>query len=321
MRDREAYMESYAALGGSILSPWFIKIVVAVVLVLIIATAVVRCSTTSDASTGQLFEDIYASIHSRADVYKLSEADIVERLEAQGVESAWAEQAASMAQSDSRFMLMALYSDELGREGSEVTNKIVKLAVNDPEAVDYVVGFIEKYPQETAEPYTETVRKGKVPRLYQWDERWAYVTYSSTTFGCTGCGPTSLSMVYMAVTGKNDKSPADMAQLATQDGFETEYEGTTNQFFTTEAASLGLNVSELDVSSDALSEALEQGTPVICNVGPGDFTLQGHFFVITSLNEDGTVNINDPFSSVNSARSWDMDQILDQTIAFYAYDA
>lgn len=314
-------MEAHAALGGSILSPWLIKIVLAVALVLVVATVVVRCSATSDAPTSQLFEDVYASIHSHEDAYRLSEADIAERLEAQGVEDTWAEQAASMAQTDSRFMRMALYSDELGREGSEVTNKIVKLAVSDPEAVDYVVDFIGKYPQESAEPYTETVRKGEVPRLYQWDERWAYVTYSSTTFGCTGCGPTSLSMVYMAVTGKNDKSPADMAQLASRDGFETEYEGTTNQFFVDEAAELGLDVSELDVSSAALSEALEQGMPVICNVGPGDFTLNGHFFVITSLNEDGTVNINDPFSSVNSAQSWDMDRILDQTIALYAYSA
>ncbi|MBO4365112.1 MAG: C39 family peptidase, partial [Eggerthellaceae bacterium] len=199
------------------------------------------------------------------------------------------------------------------------TNKMMKLAVEDPEAIDYVVDFIDKYPQEKAQPYTEAVTKGVVPHLYQWDERWAYITYSSTTFGCTGCGPTSMLMVYMGVTGKNDMSPGDMAERAATDGYETDYEGTMNQYFVNEAADLGMDVIELDINSDSLTWALESGMPVICNVGPGDFTLYGHFFVITGLNDDGTLTINDPFSSVRSSETWDMDLVLNQTVALYAY--
>ena len=60
---------------------------------------------------------------------------------------------------------------------------------------------------------------------------------------------------------------------------------------------------------------------VICNVGPGDFTDSGHFFVATGLADDGTVEINDPYSSVRSAETWDAERIANQSIGMYAFRA
>ena len=114
-------------------------------------------------------------------------------------------------------------------------------------------------------------------------------------------------------------SPADIARLAVDGGYETDYDGTINKFFVDIAPSLGLDVIELDVDYDALVGALDSGMPVICNVGPGDFTLTGHFIVITGVNDDGTLSIKDPFSSINSSETWDVNLILNQTVALYAY--
>ncbi len=297
----------------------FIEIVLGLIVILIAATLLVRCAASHGHDDYQTTTHIEQQIVKRVNACLLSETEIISRFEQQGVDETWAKEAATLAQTDRRFMMMAHRSDELGREGSEVTNKLIKLAVSDPEAIDYVLDFIDMYPQEEAEPFTDDVTKGVVPQLYQWDERWAFIEYSGTTFGCTGCGPTSMSMVYTGLTGKTDKSPADMAQEAANGGFETEYDGTVNEFFVSEAYNLGLDVYELDVTAEALTNALESGMPVICNVGPGDFTLYGHFFVITGINEDGTLTINDPFSSVNSSESWDMDLILSQTVALFAY--
>lgn len=304
---------------GSIVSTKLLLFVLCALLIVAIVSLGARFALSMANKGNEVVDTTIATIEKRAESCKLSEKEVTSRLEAVGVEDTWAEQAGTLSQTDARFQTMAQKSEELGREGEEVTNKLVKLAVSDPEAVDYVVGFIDKYPQTEAQPYTESVEKGTVPLLFQWDQRWGYLEYSSTTFGCTGCGPTTMSMVYMGLTGQNDMSPADMAELANKDGYETDNEGTLNQFFLSEAEPLGLTVRELDVTAEELTDALEDGMPVICNVGPGDFTLYGHFIVITGINEDDTLNINDPFSSVNSAETWDIDQVIGQTVALYAY--
>lgn len=320
-QQRAAYANAPQGAFGSIFSPRVIKVALVAIAVLIAASLLVRC--VASGGPGDRYETVHhvaGEVVTRVNACILSEDQIVTRLEQQGVDETWAQQAAQMAQTDRRFMMMAQQSESLGREGSEVTNKLVKLAVSDPEAIGYVVDFIDEYPQDQASPLAQDeVSKGTVPQFYQWDERWGYTVYSGTAFGCTGCGPTSMSMVYAGLTGKVDKSPADMARDAAEGGYETDYDGTVNGFFTAEASNLGLDVTELDVTADSLEGALRSGMPVICNVGPGDFTESGHFFVITALNDDGTVSINDPYSSVNSSESWDIDTILNQTIALYAY--
>ena len=54
-------------------------------------------------------------------------------------------------------------------------------------------------------------------------------------------------------------------------------------------------------------------------VGPGDFTDNGHFFVVTGIDGDGNLRINDPYSAERSNRAWDVDTVLGQTKALWAY--
>ena len=65
--------------------------------------------------------------------------------------------------------------------------------------------------------------------------------------------------------------------------------------------------------------ALEGGAVLVCNVGPGDFTDNGHFFVVTGIDGDGNLRINDPYSAERSNRAWDVDTVLGQTKALWAY--
>ena len=155
----------------------------------------------------------------------------------------------------------------------------------------------------------------------QWDERWGYVDYCGSALGLTGCCPTSLSMVYMGLTGKTDKTPADMAALATEDGYAIEGSGTVGDFLLDEASSLGLTCQYFWPSSASLEWYLENGFVVIVNVGPGDFTDGGHFFVAYGMASDGSVKINDPYSSVNTEKGWDADVIASQSMAMYAFKA
>lgn len=223
------------------------------------------------------------------------------------------------AEQNSEVAWIATHVDAYAQDGTAVQAKLLKLAALEPESVPFVRGFPEHYPSDTAEPLSDEPRQGGAPLLYQWDARWANTVYSSTTFALTGCCPTSLSMVYQGLTGKSDLSPFDMGVRAREGGYETTYDGTDSAFLINEAASLGLSCSSLSVDASALKAALAEGSLVICNVGPGDFTTAGHFFVISGVRDDGTLLVNDPFSAERSAAAWDVNRVLGQTKALFAY--
>lgn len=160
---------------------------------------------------------------------------------------------------------IAAHPDAYATDGVAVQRKLLKLAAVEPEAVPFVRSFPSSYPQETAEA-SPSIEGSSVPSLYQWDQRWGYTVYSSTTFALTGCCPTSLAMIYQGLTGRDDVSPYDLALKARHDGFESAYDGTDATFLVAEAAGLGLACASVAVDSASVRSALEQGELLICNV-------------------------------------------------------
>lgn len=163
-------------------------------------------------------------------------------------------------------------------------------------------------------------RAGEVPSLYQGDPAWASVRYAGADFGESGCGPTCLSMVYIALTGRDDRSPADMAALSEQMGCATP-DGTAWAFMTEGAASCGLIAREVPADEESVRRAIAGGSPVICSMGPGDFTSTGHFIVLCGIDRNGRLMVRDPNSPKRSAQTWDFDVVLGQARAIWAYDA
>lgn len=156
-------------------------------------------------------------------------------------------------------------------------------------------------------------RQGAVPTLYQVDAAWASEPYGGGTLATHGCGPTALSMAYVALTGNADRDPTAMAAFAEAAGFLDD--GITSWALMTEgAAQLGLDSRELPANPGAVREALLADHPVICSVGPGDFTTDGHFIVLVDANPDGTVSLRDPNSPERTARTWPLQQVLGQCV-------
>ena len=163
-------------------------------------------------------------------------------------------------------------------------------------------------------------RAGEVPYLYQTDPQWAGLPYAGGTVEKNGCGPTCLSMVYVALTGRDDLDPAAMANFSERRGYVSD--GMTAWALMSDgAAELGLTSEELPATAAAVREALLAGKPVICSVGPGDFTTTGHFIVLTGLTEDGEVVVHDPNSAKRSARPWDLERVLGQCLNLWAFSA
>ena len=174
------------------------------------------------------------------------------------------------------------------------------------------------------EPTTSTPKRewkaGQVPYLYQTDPAWASYAYAGDTVGTSGCGPTCLSMVYVAITGKTDRDPASMSAFSQINGYVAD--GQTSWLLMSEgAAKLGLSSIEVPADAAALREALASGHPVIASVAPGDFTTTGHFIVIAGVDETGNLDIHDPNSAERSNMTWDIERVLGQCRNLWAFSA
>ncbi|MCI2050877.1 MAG: hypothetical protein LKJ82_03320 [Atopobiaceae bacterium] len=198
-------------------------------------------------------------------------------------------------------------------------DRIIELALREPTAID----FVQQLPTASKETsaYTGTVVKGTYPELYDWDTSWAFMDYGSLPLGLTGSGPTSLAMAYMGLTGKNDKSPADMAQLAINGGYATGASGTSADFFTSAASSLGLKVTKIDATENDIAENLTASKPILVELQAGTVGDESHWALLVSYNRDTSVTLYDPTSTSASAHSWDAGTIADSSTTLYVLEA
>ena len=160
--------------------------------------------------------------------------------------------------------------------------------------------------------------QGSMPHLYQTDPAWANKSYAGGTVRANACAPTSLSMVYIYLTGRTDMDPGAMAAFADANNYAPT--GATEWSFMTEGASmLGINSAYINPSRRDITNALANSRPVICSVSPGDFTTVGHYIVLRSIDDRGMAEVFDPNSPYNSARRWGIQEILNQTQACWSF--
>ena len=185
--------------------------------------------------------------------------------------------------------------------------------------------FVDDYPRaRNAHPSMDVsgeVTKGVVPLFIQWDERWGYTDYGGGFFGTNGCGPTCLSMVVCGLTGDASVTPYAVARYCEEMGWYTPGAGTSWSLMSDGAMHYGLNVEKGTVSAEYLTEALAEGKVLIASMRPGNFTYTGHFIVLTGLNKNGQVLVNDSNSPSNSAKVWDAQTLAEQMKGVWAYSA
>lgn len=207
----------------------------------------------------------------------------------------------------------------LNRE--EYPDWLIEYLISHEEAVDWAVNYPdymlmteEERIAVAKEPLLEEEgEQNKIPMLFQWDSRWGYVTYGNGPIAIEGCGPTCLSMVVAGLTGDRSVTPEVVAEFAMNNGYYVKESGTSWSLMESGAKSFGLSSKQIKQwSSKSITNALKAGKVVICSVGKGDFTTQGHFIVIVGLNEDGTVTVNDPNNRENCKKKWEIRRILDQ---------
>ncbi len=189
-----------------------------------------------------------------------------------------------------------------------------------PQATDFVMNFPEKKDLHPEIDITKDMEQGGVPLFLQWDERWGYEIYGDDFLGVNGCGPTSLSMVQCGLSGETKWNPYEVAKLADANGYYVSGVGSSWDLMDAGARQLGLQVYEVPFSAQGILDTLQSGRLIICSMGPGEFTYSGHFVVLTGVDDDGRIFINDSNSRERSERTWDADYLLSQAVAMWAYD-
>ena len=133
------------------------------------------------------------------------------------------------------------------------------------------------------------------------------------------CGPTCLSMVVCGLSGTSKYDPYTVAQLAEANGYHVSGSGSKWTLMSEGAGLLGLTSHEVIFDKEHIKRELEAGNPIICVVGPGDFTTQGHFIILWSIDDDYNVRIKDPNSKERSKKLWELDKVMPQIRNLWSY--
>ena len=83
---------------------------------------------------------------------------------------------------------------------TQYPKQLKDLALKNEEALEFVYDYPAEHVKEHTIDLTEEASMDSVPLFVQWDKRWGYEKYSGNFFAASGCGPTTLSMVFIVVS-------------------------------------------------------------------------------------------------------------------------
>ena len=207
------------------------------------------------------------------------------------------------------------------QENNGLPPSLIELKNKYPETAD----FVDSYPEYIGIEYnsdidlSEDVTEGEIPLFIQWDKRWGYYIYGNDFFGVNGCGPTCLAMVICGLTNDTVCNPYEVAQFSMENDYYIMGQGTSWDLMTKGVYAFGLTVEEGEISEQYIRDNVSENSPMICSMYPGDFTYTGHFIVLTGIDEDGKVIVNDPNSYINSEKHWELEKLTPQIKSLWCY--
>lgn len=200
---------------------------------------------------------------------------------------------------------------------TQYPKQLKDLALKNEEALEFVYDYPAEHVKEHTIDLTEEASMDSVPLFVQWDKRWGYEKYSGNFFAASGCGPTTLSMVVVYLTHNRDASPIAVAKYSKEAGYSVDGSGSSWTLISEGCRHYGVKAKTVALDESRMKAELDEGHPIVVNVGPGDFTDTGHFMVITGYDDEG-FSINDPNSIEKSGKRWLFRNISSQIRAVWS---
>ena len=200
---------------------------------------------------------------------------------------------------------------------TQYPKQLKDLALKNEEALEFVYDYPTEHVKEHTIDLTEEASMDSVPLFVQWDKRWGYEKYSGNFFAASGCGPTTLSMVVVYLTHDREASPIAVAKYSKEAGYSVDGSGSSWTLISEGCRHYGVKAKAVALDESRMKAELDEGHPIVVNVGPGDFTDTGHFMVITGYDDEG-FSINDPNSIEKSGKRWLFRNISSQIRAVWS---
>ena len=201
------------------------------------------------------------------------------------------------------------------------TDSLVSLANRYDEAIEMVYSYPDNKDNEVKDiDISNEVTEGEIPLFLQFDVSWGHQIYGINPMGVSGCGPTSMAMVYVGLTGDTSQNPSTIAQFCLDNGYYVKGAGTSWNLMTKGAQKLGLSVKQISFRESTMASELEKGHVMICSVKAGDFADSGHFIVITGYDKDQEgFYVHNSLRTSDSKKVWDFDDLKSQIKAMWVY--
>ena len=201
--------------------------------------------------------------------------------------------------------------------------KLLSSLCNNPELTDYAKGYLDY--QRGDKSVAKEVKlsreeeEQKYPLFLQWDKRWGYENYGDFTIALSGCGPTTLSMAVVALTGDSSATPDKVAEYSMEAGYYVEGTGTAWSLMSEGCEHFGIKAEEIGLDEGVMKNLLDEEKVIICSMRPGDFTSVGHFVLIYAYDENGFW-VNDSNCIYRSSRVWTYEELSNQIRILWAYE-
>ena len=170
-----------------------------------------------------------------------------------------------------------------------------------------------------------TINQGGRNIVYfnQNDKPWNNLLYGFLkTIGISGCGPTSMAIVISTLTG-NELTPAEAADWSYHNGYLDQgydkygeaYAQTYHSLIPALASLYGLQCSGISKNSETeinIRDALSSGSLVVAIMGPGHFTSDGHFIVLSGISDNGDIMVADCASRARTDITWNINTIISE---------
>ena len=206
---------------------------------------------------------------------------------------------------------------------SNLAGSFMPYVITHAEGNPNVIHFLYEYGNGASSPdhfsYTEEEKSADIPLLMQWDWRWGFFQYGGGPAGLTACAPTCMAMIGFGLTGDESITPRSIADYSIRSGFWVDGQGTSWALVTNAFPNHPISCSSLSVDQGSINWALEQGYPVLINVGVGRFSAVGHFMVLAGLTKDGTYILNDPNNLENCSIAWTWSDLAPEVTAAWAF--
>lgn len=133
----------------------------------------------------------------------------------------------------------------------------------------------------------------------------------TNTIATAGCGPTSMAICISTLT-RRKVTPVQVSRWGAKQGLYVQNDGWDHSCPRIMAEHWGLKCKNIPRTKKALKAALKKGQLVVAVMGPGHFTLKGHFIVLYGLDSSGKILVSDCGKRARNG-AWNFDIVFNET--------